>query len=68
MSVGHGTHRNLEVDELVGDGAHLVVEAKLVVADLVAGEDKVALTLLLALGDDLPRRGVDLEVNIERAS
>lgn len=68
MSVGHGAHRNLEVDELVGDGAHLVVEAKLVVTDLVAGEDEVALALLLALRDDLARRGVDLEVDIERAS
>lgn len=68
MSVGCGAHRNLKVDELVGDGAHLVVEAELVVTDLVAGEDEVALALLLALGDDLARRGVDLEVDIERAS
>lgn len=65
---GCSTHRDLEIDKLVGDGAHLVVEAERVVTDLIAGEDKVALALLLALCDYLARRGGDLKVDIERAS
>lgn len=62
------TYSNLEIDKLVRDCAHLVVEAKRVVADLVARENKVALALFLPLCYNLARRGGDLKVDIERAS
>lgn len=62
------SYSNLKVDKLVGHGTHLVVEAKRVIADLIAGKDKVALTLLCALSYNLARRGSHLEIDIERTS
>jgi hypothetical protein len=40
------TDSNLKVNKLLGERAHLVVEAELVFADLVCREDKVSLSLL----------------------
>lgn len=47
------TNSDLEVNELLGGVAHLVAEAKLVVADGVGREDKVSLSFLLTVQDDL---------------
>jgi hypothetical protein len=44
---------NLEIDQLFSKSAHFVVEAKSVLADLVGCEDKVALTLLGTIEDNL---------------
>lgn len=63
-----GSHSNLKVDKFVCHGAHFVVEAKRVIADFVAGKDKVALTLLCALCYNLARGGSHLEIDIERTS
>jgi hypothetical protein len=46
---GVSTNRNLEVDKFVGKGTHLIVEAELVVPNLVGSEDEVALPLLFAI-------------------
>lgn len=62
------TNSNLEVYKLVRDGAHLVVEAERVVANIVAREDKVSLSLLLSIYNDLARGACDLEVDIEGTS
>lgn len=62
------TDRNLKVHKLLGKCAHLVVEAERVVADLLRREDKVALSLLFALQDDLSARALDSVVDIERAT
>lgn len=62
------THGNLEVDKLLGECAHLVVEAERVVANLVRSEDKVTLALLLAVQNDLLVRGRDGVVDIKRAT
>lgn len=63
-----GTDRDLKVDKLVCDSAHLVVEAEGVVTNIIAGKDKVSLALLLAINDNLAYWTCNLEVDIERAS
>lgn len=63
-----GTDRDLKVDKLVGVGAHLVVEAEAVLADLVGGKDKVALSLLLTVEDVLSTRAGDLVVDVKGSS
>ena len=45
------THRDLEVHDLLGKRAHLVVEAESVFANFVGGEDKVSLPLPIAFYD-----------------
>lgn len=45
------THCDLEVHDLLGERAHLIVEAESVFADIVGGEDKVSLPLLIAFYD-----------------
>ena len=59
---------NLKVNHLLRVCAHVVVEAELVLADLVGGEDKVALALLLALHDGLGAGASHIIVDIERAA
>lgn len=61
-------YRNLNVDKLLGKGAHLVAEAERVVAGLLGRKGKVALALLFARHDDLVVRGRDFVVDIERAT
>lgn len=61
-------NRNLEVDKLVRVCAHLVVKAKLVFADFLSGEDKIALSLLLTLQDHLACGTHHLIVDIERTA
>jgi hypothetical protein len=61
-------YRDLKVDKLLGVGAHLVVEAELVFANLLGREYKVALPLLLAVQDVLPIRTRHPVVDIERAT
>lgn len=60
--------RDLKVDELLGERGHVVAEAEAILADLVGGEDKVALSLLDTIEDDLVVRSGHLVVNIERTS
>lgn len=60
-----GTDSNLKVDKLVCDSAHLIVEAERVVANIVAGEDKVSLALLLPVNDNLADWACNLEIDIE---
>ena len=62
------TNRNLEVNKLLGECAHLIVEAERVVADPSSSKDKVALTLLLAREDDLAAGALDNVVDIERTA
>lgn len=47
------TYRNLKVDHLLGECAHLVVEAEAVLARVVRREDEVALSLFYAIENDL---------------
>lgn len=51
--VGHGwmekTYSNLEVNDLVTDCAHFIVEAEAVFADVVGCKDKVALLFVHAV-------------------
>jgi hypothetical protein len=62
------SYRNLKVDKLLGVGAHLVVEAKLVLAHLLGGKDKVALPLLLALHDESVVGARHFVVDVEGAA
>ncbi len=62
------TNRNLEVDEFVRVGTHLVVETELVVANLSCRENKVAPTLFLSVHNDPVSRACDLVVYIEGTS
>jgi len=63
-----GTYGNLEIDKLFGKCAHLVAEAKRVLANLLRRKSKVALALLFALQDDLVLGSLDKVVNIKRAA
>jgi hypothetical protein len=62
------TDRNLKVDKLLCKGAHLVVEAELILAWFVGGKDEVALSLPLAVHDVFAIRASNLVVDIERSS
>lgn len=62
------TNGNLEINKLLGECAHLVVEAERVLANLVRREDEVALTLLFAVQDDLLVGGLHNIVDIERTT
>lgn len=66
--VGHATYGDLEVDKLLGKCTHLVVEAELIVADLLGSEDKVALTLLGSIENDLVARSRHNVVDIKRTT
>lgn len=63
--MGSDTYSNLEIDELLGKGTHLVVEAEGVVTGLLRREDKVSLPLLLARENDLAVGTLDLVIDIE---
>lgn len=62
------TDSNFEIDKFLGKCAHLVVEAERVVANLLRGEDKVALSLLFALKDDLSTGSLDKVIDIKRTT
>lgn len=68
ISVAKGTDSNLEVDVFLSEGAHLVVEAEGVFADLVCGKDEVALSLLLAVHNNLAIGAFNNVVDIERTT
>jgi len=59
---------DLEVDELLGEGTHFVVEAERVVTRLLRCKDKVSLSLLLARENDLAVRALNLVIDIERTA
>ncbi len=71
-SIGQGgegaAYSDLKVNELLRVGAHIIVEAELVLSGLVGGEDKVALAFLLAVEDDLRVGAGYLVVDVERTS
>ena len=60
-----GTYRDLKVHELLCPGAHLVVEAEPVLADIIRREHKITLLLLLALQNDTFLRSHDFVIDIE---
>lgn len=65
LGLGFILDGDLEIDEFLGECAHLVIEAERICALFLSGEDEVALTLLLGLEDDLAARGLDDVVDIE---
>lgn len=65
---GFALDHDVEVDELLGEGGHVVLEAEGVLPNGVGGEDIVALTLALAVKYILVVRVLDLEVNVEGAA
>lgn len=58
-------HRDVEIDELLGDGRHGVFKAERVFSDGVAGEDDVELTFFVARGDEFLVGVVDGVVDVE---
>ena len=59
---------NFELDGLICNGAHFVVEAKSVLSNLVCGEDKIALALFLAVENDFITGADDRVVDVEGAT
>lgn len=59
---------DLEIDKLLGEGTHLVIEAERVIADNVGGEDKVSLSLLLTVHDDLAIGTLNNVVDVKRTT
>jgi hypothetical protein len=62
---GTATYSNLKVHHLLGEGAHLIVEAEPVFSRIVRGEHEIALSLLRSIHDDLVRRSDNRVVDIE---
>lgn len=62
------TDSNLEIDVFLGESAHIVIEAEGVFADLLGGEDEVALSLFLAIHDNLTIGTLDGIVDIKRTT
>lgn len=62
------TYSDLKIDNFIGDGAHLIIEAEAVFADFVSREDKVALSLFVAFHDPFLVRAVDAVVDVEGAA
>lgn len=60
--------RDLEIDGLLGEGRHVIGETEGVLANLVTGEDIVALTLLLEREELLLVGIPDIHINIERST
>jgi hypothetical protein len=56
---------NVKVDKLVGERAHVILEAKGVFADCVGGEDKVTLALALAVNENLVIGVLYFKVDVE---
>lgn len=63
-----GTYGDLEIDHLLGESAHLIVEAEAVFAHVKRCEDKIALSLLGAVENDFVCGADNRVVDIERAS
>lgn len=61
-------YRDLEVHRLLGEGAHLVVEAEAILAHIVGREDKVALSLLGTVENHLVVGASYCVVDIEGAT
>jgi hypothetical protein len=61
-------YSNFEIDKLLRECAHLIIETESVFSRLARGEDEVTLSLLFAVQDDLVPRSYNLVVNIEGAS
>jgi hypothetical protein len=61
-------YSDFEVDKLLRECAHLVIEAKSVFSSFTRGEDEVSLSLLFPIHDDLVRWSHNLVIDIEGAS
>lgn len=68
LAAGLALDHYVEVEELDGEGGHVVFEAEGVFADGVGGEDVVALALADTVKDDLFVGVLDVEVDVERAT
>lgn len=62
------TYGNLKVHHLLRKGAHLVVEAEAVFANIVCGEYKVTLALLCAIENESVSGADDGIIDIERTT
>ena len=62
------TNSNLEVDDLVRVGAHFVIEAELVVTSLLCRENEIALSLLLAIENNLVFGSSHFIIEIKRTA
>jgi hypothetical protein len=58
-------YRNLEIDHLLGESRHLVVETEGVLSNTLGSEDEVTLAFLCPIQDDLAARCGDGVVDIE---
>ena len=63
-----GTYGDLEIDHLLGESAHLIVEAEAVFAHVKRCEDEIALSLLGSVENDFVCGADNRVVDIERAS
>ena len=68
LATGLALDHDVEVDEFLGEGAHVVLEAEGVLSWCVSGEDIVALAFALAVEQDLVIGVADLEVDVEGAT
>lgn len=62
------TYRNLKIHHLLREGAHLIVEAELVLPDLVRREHEVTLSLFCPIQYNLLAGAYHRVVDVERAA
>ena len=65
---GEGTNSNLEIDKLLCKSTHLVIEAESIFAHICRCEDKVSLSFLLPIHNNLVLWSHNLVINIERTT
>ena len=65
LATGLGLDHDVKVDELLGEGGHVILEAEGVFADGVGGKDVVALSFPLAVEQDLVSGIPDFKVDVK---
>ena len=68
VAAGLALDHDVKVDELLGEGGHVVLEAEGIFANGVGGEDVVALALARAVEEDLLVRVFDFKVDVKGAA
>ena len=68
LAAGLALDHDVEVDELLGQGGHVVLEAESIFADSVGSQDVVALTFTNAIEEDFVIGILYFKVDIEGAS
>lgn len=62
------TYRNLEINKLLCESTHLIIEAEPIFSRLTSREHEITLSFLLSIKNDFISRSYNLIIDIERTS